>query len=249
MKRFSNSPELLAYWRTMRNASESAAVLGLSPWQTPYQLWLAKTGRSEVKVTAAMQHGTALEPAARLAYEEHTGHVMQPLVLSDAPYSASLDGMTFDGSLIVEVKCPFRGQSSELWQQAVAGEVPLHYHCQIQHQLMVSGAELAHFWVFGDGHGLLVEVKPDTAFMERIKQGWEVFQVFQDTDTPPPLSDADTRVRNDAIWTEAAVAYIVAKRQSDEADKKLEVARTALMAIAEHSKEQGAGASVMRFWT
>ena len=75
------SPEWLAYRRTMRNASESAAVLGLSPWSTPYQLWLAKTGRSEVKVTAPMRRGTELEPAARLAYEEQTGLVMQPLVL------------------------------------------------------------------------------------------------------------------------------------------------------------------------
>ena len=32
------SPEWHAYRQSRRNASESAAVLGLSPWVTPYQL-------------------------------------------------------------------------------------------------------------------------------------------------------------------------------------------------------------------
>jgi len=77
------SPEWLAYRLAKRNASESAAVMGLSPWQTQYQLWLSKTGRSTTKVTAAMQRGTDLEPVARSAYEDQTGLVMQPLVLED----------------------------------------------------------------------------------------------------------------------------------------------------------------------
>lgn len=242
------SPEWLTYRRTMRNASESAAVLGLSPWQTPYQLWLAKTGRLEVKATAAMQHGTTLEPAARLGYEVHTGHVMQPLVLQHGLYSASLDGMVLDGSLVLEVKCPFHGQLSELWQLAASGEVPLHYQCQIQHQLMVSGAELAHFWVFGDSQGVLVEVWPEPAFMDRIRRGWEAFQAFMDSDSPPPLDEGDTRYREDDAWNQAANAYSLAKRQADEADGELEAARKALLALAEHPKEHGAGVSVTRFW-
>jgi putative phage-type endonuclease len=50
-----------------RNASETPAVLGVSPWQTPYGLWLLRTGRKVQKVTPAMQHGSELEPAARSA--------------------------------------------------------------------------------------------------------------------------------------------------------------------------------------
>jgi putative phage-type endonuclease len=103
------SQEWLDYRRTMRNASETAAVLGVSPWCTPYQLWLQKTGRAETKSNAAMQRGTELEPAARAAYETETGYIMQPLVLQDGLYSASLDGMTLEGDLIVEIKVPYRG--------------------------------------------------------------------------------------------------------------------------------------------
>jgi hypothetical protein len=57
------------------------AVLGISPWVSPYQLWLLKTGRAEPAVNAATRHGTALEPLARHAYEVETGNVMRPLVL------------------------------------------------------------------------------------------------------------------------------------------------------------------------
>ena len=59
------SQEWLDYRRTMRNASETAAVLGESPWCTPYGLWLQKTGRATTKVTPPMQHGTDMEPVAR----------------------------------------------------------------------------------------------------------------------------------------------------------------------------------------
>jgi putative phage-type endonuclease len=54
-----------------RNASQTPAVLGLSPWMTPFQLWEIKTGRApQPEVTAAMAHGTKLEPMAREAYEQ-----------------------------------------------------------------------------------------------------------------------------------------------------------------------------------
>ena len=175
----------LAHRRNLFNASETPAVLGLSPWQTPYQLWLVKTGRTETEVTAPMRRGTALEPQARLAHEERTGLIMQPLVLQDGRFSASLDGMTLAGDLVLEVKCPYRGQGSELWQTVEGGEVPAHYVAQVQHQLMVSGASIAHLWVFDGTQGLLKEIKPDPAMHDRIRAAWDAFAEFLDSDTPP----------------------------------------------------------------
>ena len=67
-----------------------------------------------------MRHGTDTEPAARAAYESQTGNVMQPQVLEHKGYSASLDGITFDHDLIVEIKCPVRGSWSDLWQDVAA---------------------------------------------------------------------------------------------------------------------------------
>lgn len=232
----------------MRNASETAAVLGVSPWCTPYQLWLLKTGRSVSKVNPAMLNGTALEPAARAAYEAHTGLVMQPLVVQEGAYSASLDGMTLEGDLIVEIKCPYRGQDSELWREVQAGWVPDHYAAQVQHQLMVSGAALAHLWVFDGTQGLLRPIERNDDAMQRIRESWDLFQGFLDRDTPPPLTDADTVHREDAQWAEAAQAFAQAKQASVAADEAMEAARNALVALAQHPREQGAGVSVTRYW-
>lgn len=242
------SPEWLEYRRSLRNASESPAVLGLSPWTTPYKLWLEKTGKAEVQTTAAMQRGTDLEPVARAAYEAQTGLVMQPLVLQAGAYSASLDGLTLEGDLLLEIKCPVRGTRSDLWQEVQAGQVPQHYQIQVQHQLMVSGAEMAHLWVFDGSKGLLHEIRPDVSLMERIQAGWEVFQPFLDSDTPPPLSQDDTIVRADASWTAAAKAYAQAKQEADAVAERLEAARQNLLALARHPKEQGAGVTVTRYW-
>ena len=242
------SQEWLDYRRNMRNASETAAVLGVSPWMTPYQLWLLKTGRTESKATAAMQRGTDMEPAARAAYEAETGSIMQPLVLQDGDYSASLDGMDLDGQLILEVKCPYKGQTSALWNEAVVGQVPQQYQLQVQHQLMVSKASLAHLWVFDGKQGLLLPIERDEAAMMRIRAGWDGFQTFLDSDTPPPLTDADTVMREDDDWVAAATAFTQAKQAADLADVAVTQAREALLALARHPKEQGAGVAVTRYW-
>ena len=242
------SPEWHAYRQSRRNASESAAVLGLSPWMTPYQLWLVKTGRSETRVTNAMQRGTDLEPLARAAYEEQTGLVMQPLVLEADGYSASLDGMTLEGDLVLEIKCPLRGTRSDLWQDVQSGQVPAYYGIQVQHQLMVSGADTAHLWVFDGNQGILHSIERDATVMERIRAGWDEFQQYLTNDTPPPLTEADTVLRHDSAWIAAAEAYAQAKREADALAERLEAARQALLALAQHPREQGAGVSVTRYW-
>jgi putative phage-type endonuclease len=125
VKLVQGSPEWHEHRQHHRNASETPAVLGLSPWTTPYQLWQIKTGRTpQPDITAAMAHGTQMEPLAREAYEKLTGHVMQPLVLVDGEYSASLDGITLDGMLVLEVKCP-KSKESKILSEAKAGRVPV----------------------------------------------------------------------------------------------------------------------------
>jgi putative phage-type endonuclease len=242
------SPEWLAYRLAKRNASESAAVMGLSPWMTPYQLWLAKTGRQQTLVTAAMQRGTDLEPLARRVYEEQTGLVMQPLVLEAGSYSASLDGMTLEGDLVLEIKCPVRGTRSELWQAVTSGEVPEHYRVQVQHQLMVSGAQTAHLWVFDGERGLLHSLERDEVLMERLQAAWDGFQRHLADDTPPVLTAADTVVRTDLAWQRAAQAFVQIKGEADEVTSRLDAARSSLVALAQHPKEQGSGVTVTRFW-
>ena len=87
-------------------------------------------------------------PAARAAYERRTGLVMQPLVVVEGEYSASLDGLTLGGDRLVEIKVPFKGRDSTLWKTVEAGRLPEHYQWQVQHQLLVTKAEVADVFVF-----------------------------------------------------------------------------------------------------
>ena len=214
-----------------RNASETAAVVGISPWMTPYELWLVKTGRKVTAETDAMRHGTATEPAARAAFESESGLIMQPLVMVDSEYSASLDGITLAGDTIVEIKCPYRGQTSELWQTVHTGKVPAHYMLQVQHQLMVSKAKHAYLWVYDGSEGIGLTIEPDVAVFEQIKTAWDAFQPYLDNDTPPPLTDQDTLTRSDVVWQQAATEYLSCKATCDEVQAKADEAKAKLIAL------------------
>jgi putative phage-type endonuclease len=244
------SPEWLAYRLTKRNASETPAVMGVSPWVSPYQLWQQRTGRSKQEVNAAMARGTALEPAARRCYERLTGLVVQPLVVEAGEYSASLDGRSFDGRLGVEIKCPVKGRDSTLWKSLEQGLVPEHYGLQVEHQLMVCGAEEIHLFVYDEetDSGLLQAIRPQPARWGEIDAAWEAFMKCIHADTPPALSALDKVMRTDALWSQAAKAYIQRKAEADEAAQRMDKAKEALIALTQHTSESGAGVTVTRFW-
>jgi len=76
--------------------------------------------------------------------------------------------------------------------------------------------------------------------MIAIREAWDAFQPFLDSDTPPPLVDADTVVRDDTAWVQAAQDYAQAKVAAQAADEVLDRAKEALVALAAHPREQGA---------
>ena len=242
------SPEWHEHRRKYRNASETPVVLDLSPWKTPYQLWQLKLGLVEQEVTPAMQRGTDLEPVARAAYERQTGRVMQPLVVVDGEYSASLDGMTFGGERIVEIKCPVKGKGSTLWKTVEAGQLPEHYQWQVQHQLLVTGATIANVFVFDGTEGILLEIAPEPDKWPRIRSAWDEFMRCVTEAQAPPLTDRDTRIRDDPEWLSAAAAYLELRTAHDELIAKLDEAKVRLVGLTSHAKEQGGGTSVTRLW-
>ena len=113
---------------------------------------------------------------------------------------------------------------------------------------MVSGAEIAHLWVSDGSEGSLHPIVHDDAVMASIRAGWDGFQQYLDTDTPPPLVDGDTVKREDADWAAAAALYVSAKREAEAADAKVDAAKMALAALCHHPREKGHGVAVMRYW-
>jgi putative phage-type endonuclease len=248
IKLVQGSAEWHEHRRLHRNASETPIVLGVSPWTTPYQLWQHKLALTTPEVNPAMLRGTELEPAARAAYERITGVAMQPLVMVDGDYSASLDGLTLAGDRLVEIKCPLKGRESTLWQSIQERRLPEVYGWQVQHQLMVTKADIADVFVFDGTEGVIFPVAPDESTWPRIHEAWETFSRFVTEAQAPPLTDRDTRVRDDPAWLEAAAKYVALRTAYDELSAKVDEAKARLVGLASHAKEQGGGVSVTRVW-
>jgi putative phage-type endonuclease len=248
VKLVQGSAEWHEHRRKYRNASETPAVMGVSPWQTPYQLWQHKLGLIEAEVTPAMLRGMELEPAARAAYEARTGLVMQPLVVLDGEYSASLDGLTLAGERLVEIKCPVRGRDSTLWKTIEAGRLPEYYGWQVQHQLMVTKADVADVFVFDGADGILFPIAPNPPSWSQICAAWDNFMQNVREGQSPPLTDRDVRRRDDPEWLSAAAAYLEAKRALDASTTTLDEAKSRLVGLTSHAREQGGGLSVTRLW-
>ncbi len=69
-----NHKDWLAARENGIGASEVAGVIGLSPWETPFSLWLRKTGQiPPVEETQAMKMGKLLEPVIAQLWEDETG--------------------------------------------------------------------------------------------------------------------------------------------------------------------------------
>ncbi|MFM7344646.1 MAG: lambda-exonuclease family protein [Tagaea sp.] len=169
------SREWLAVRQDLAMASETPAVLGVSPYQSPAKLRAAKRGEAGF-VSAAMRKGTEEEPRARAAYVK-AWRKMHPAFLVSGRFGCSLDGLSDCGGEILEIKTPYRGRAHERWALAAEGRTTAYDAAQIQHQLMVSRARVAYLWVWDaqSREGLRVEVLPDPEFWSDIRAAWRAF--------------------------------------------------------------------------
>lgn len=202
-------------WKNYRldkiGGSESGVVMGLSPYKTPLQLYNEKKGITPPEEqNFAMQQGIDLEPIAREAYEKETGLPVLPTVLTHSELNymlASLDGITFDNQIILEIKC---GRTA--FKQAKDGVIPDYYMAQLQHNMYVAGAKVAHYYcfnpdsqdvqnqieaIFGEDNikpeyeTVLMTVERDEKFIELMLEAEEFFAECLKTNTPPPPTEKD----------------------------------------------------------
>lgn len=172
-------------------ASESAAILGLNPWSSREDVRLDKL--TPDKVDGGNEHtrrGKRLEPEARAMYERIMGWSMTPIccVHDDHDFiRASLDGIRDDNRLILEAKAP-----SQRWHEHVLADgVPDWYYCQVQHQMLVTGAPMAHFVSYCPRHKArpykMLPVKADPEFQRLLLRELTAFwsEVEAAVEAPP----------------------------------------------------------------
>ena len=164
-----NTPEWHRWRQQGLGASDAPVVMGDVAFKTTRMLWSIKTGRMQEEASGlAARRGRELEQLARQAYEREVGIQMEPLCLVHEELKwmrASLDGLSFDGSTVLEIKCPLSARDQAL---AKDGTIPSHYFAQLQHELEVSRAEEVHYWSFDGSAGSLVRVRPDRDYLKRL---------------------------------------------------------------------------------
>ncbi len=140
------TPEQKQVRKNGLGATDCAAVMGLSPYRTPYELWLIKTGRAEeaailndsrLRLRHAHEETIAREYAAQREVKlkranQTIYHRIYPFML------CHLDRVVIGQRKIVECKSS-SGFLRQAWGENGTDEAPLHYILQVQHQLACSG--------------------------------------------------------------------------------------------------------------
>lgn len=173
------SDEWLSFRECHIGASDAPIIMGKSPWMTMEELWEIKAGfRKPKPKTAKMQRGNDLEDEARKLLIEKTNVEFTPIVLKSTMHpflSASLDGINDDFDTICEIKCP----NPKTHQEALNGFIPEYYMIQIQHALMVSGANQCYYWSYrpenDSSKTALVKLERNTQLIEQILEKETVF--------------------------------------------------------------------------
>jgi putative phage-type endonuclease len=184
-------------------ASDAPVVMGVSPWKTPLQLWEEKLGlRKEPGDNTAMKYGRSMEEPARQAYERHTNILVTPEVIFHPTKKfmmASLDGLSMDRDVIVEIKNP----NEDDHNLAKKGKIPEKYYPQLQHQLDCLPGAVLHYFSFRDGKGALVEVARDDNYIRTLVETEEGFwKRVVDFEAPELLAKDYRELVNDQEWME-----------------------------------------------
>jgi len=191
-----SSAEWLEWRLKGLGGSDAPVVMGVSPYTTRYQLWLEKTGQAErdqEKDSLITDRGHQLEAYCRPQYELYYGYDVPPCTMEHETIPwlrASLDGFNAQHRVVVENK--WVGKRSYEEVKYTHQPLPHHVH-QLQHQLMVSNADKAHYVVYNDDYGkiFVVEVLPDAKIQEDYMREATAFWELVQKKIPPELCDKD----------------------------------------------------------
>jgi len=198
-------------WRELRKrgigSSDCAAVLGLSEYRTPLDVYLEKIGeKPDQEENLKMKFGLEAEPIIARMFEQKTGllvrndfkirtHPVYPFLIANLDRTVVSNNDRGVG--ILEIKT-----TSEAYQKTWEDEVPISYYLQIQHQMMVTGYEYGYFAILFFGFtGVkdfqVIEVKRDDAFIKNamLPRLIDFWMMHVQTRVPPePINTEDMKV-------------------------------------------------------
>ena len=183
---------------TYIGGSDAAAILGVSPWQTRYQLWAKKTGLIADQVDTDKEkifaRGKRLEPVILQMFEDESGlhveHRNRRFSDSEYPFlAAEIDGETGNENIDAKSAQPFaRG----LWGEAGSDEIPIYYAAQFMHGLMVTGRDVCHVAaMIGLDDFRIFKVQRDDDLISFMREKEIEFWGMVQNQTPPEIETAE----------------------------------------------------------
>jgi putative phage-type endonuclease len=151
-----NAPDLVMPDRSLfLGGSDAAAVIGVSPWATPVDLWMQKTGRKPREAVDPVRQkifdrGHKLEPFIRdmvIDKLRDRGHQVELLAVNQRYVDPEFDFLSceVDFELLLDgehINCDAKSVSSfarKKWGDEDSEDVPIEYAAQFMHGLMVTG--------------------------------------------------------------------------------------------------------------
>lgn len=208
-------------WLAIRNqgigSSDSACVLGLSPYKSALELWLEKTRRKPPENLTDKESvfwGTVLEPVIADAYAKKMSATVRRVnaILQHPQHpfmQANLDREVrfADGTTgILEIKTA-GWRMAPLWEEGV----PEAYQCQVLHQLAVTGKPWADVAVLIGGQDFRVfRIFPDQEKIAALIDVETAFWRCVENQTPPHVDHSDSAGR--------ALAFLYPKEHGEEVD-------------------------------
>ena len=204
------TPANEADWLAMRKAdvtsTESAALFGMSPYMTYFDLWHRKHSGAvpEFKTNERMKWGNRLEAAIAHGIADEQGWEIQPLKdymrLADKRIGSSFDFVitNLGEPVHLEIKNVDYLAFRDGWIEHDDGtiEAPEHIEMQVQHQMLVSGYKRAFIGAFIAGNrGVVIERERDedviAAIRVKIAEFWHAVDHHIE---PNPVMPGDAEV-------------------------------------------------------
>lgn len=250
------TPKWLDFRKTKIMASDSCAIMQVSPWKSPLMLFREKLGLDpEPESNPWMKRGLALEPEARAWFEREYNMTIEPCVMTNMhkPWmGASYDGIGVDEygkRFVLEIKVPGREDHAT----AALGLVPEKYLPQLMHLMVVAGVEYAYYLSYNIESQYVVKVERDYDYINKLieleKEFWDRLQNF---DPPPKIQlDYDLEKKEQAKeeiqtietdeWKEKTKLYLEAKMQAKYYKDMEDQYKDDLIALCGRSSSRGAG--------
>jgi putative phage-type endonuclease len=238
-------------WRAQGiGGSDAPIIMNVSPWKTAFVLWEEKTGRvvKEQGGNFATERGNRLEPIARAKYELEYDFEMGAATCQHEtlPYMrASMDGWNPKLKRGLEIKCPGKPDH----EKARAGEIPEKYWPQLQHQFIVTGAEVIDYysyWMGKDvpdhmGEGIRIEVKPDFEYIKTYLKVAAEFWRCVTENVPPGMSEDDFKKNRLIIARKSAEEWKRLAKERESLQTQINEVESKLFEYGKRVQFQGTG--------